>query len=58
MKEEFRRKLGRELKKVLSVFLFLALFFSAFATYRALFLDHVDLPLTRIGAGDAVFLSD
>ena len=43
MKQEFRRRLGRELKEVLLVFLFLALFFSAFATYRMLVLDGFDL---------------
>ena len=43
MKEEVRRKFSHELKAVISVFLFLALFFSAFVTYRMLLLNEYDL---------------
>ena len=43
MKEEVRRKFSHELKEVISVFLFLALFFSAFVTYRMLLLNEFDL---------------
>jgi len=43
MKEEVRRKFRHELKEVTSVFLFLALFFSAFVTYRMLLLNEFDL---------------
>ena len=43
MKEEVRRKFSHELKEVTSVFLFLALFFSAFVTYRMLLLNEFDL---------------
>jgi hypothetical protein len=50
MKEEVRRKLGHELKQVISVFLFLALFFSAFVTYRMLLLNEFDLWYYRYGA--------
>jgi hypothetical protein len=43
MKEEFRRKFGRELRSLVAVFLFLALFFSAFVTYRMLLLNRFEL---------------
>jgi hypothetical protein len=43
MKEEVRRKLGRELQDLVAVFLFLALFFSAFVTYRVLLLNQFEL---------------
>ena len=43
MKEEVRRKFSHELKEVTSVFLFLALFFRAFVTYRMLLLNEFDL---------------
>jgi hypothetical protein len=50
MKQESRQKLGRELKEVLLVFLFLALFFSAFTTYRMLLLNQFDLWYYHYGS--------
>ena len=50
MKKEFKRKLGHELKEFLSVFLFLALFFSAFTTYRMLLLDEFHLRYFNYGS--------
>lgn len=50
MKEEFKRKLVHELKELLSVFLFLAPFFTAFATYRMLLLDEFGLGYFTYGS--------
>jgi hypothetical protein len=50
MKEEFRRKLGHELREFLAVFLFLALFFSAFTTYRMLLLNEFHLKYFSYGS--------
>jgi hypothetical protein len=50
MKEEFRRKLGHELREFLAVFLFLALFFSAFTTYRMLLVNEFHLKYFSYGS--------
>jgi hypothetical protein len=50
MKEEFRRKFRHELKGFASDFLFLAMFFSAFVTYRMLLLNQFDLWYYSYGA--------